>query len=450
MPDYSFIAQPQTSSGLQSLSSIMNTANAAQNLQMNNLNIQQKQQTLQADIERAKAESATAQAGAQVSGQTVGPKVTQEQQAAKQAEIKTNLAQYGLTGAYAAGARTATNALIQDPAVIAGDGPEIIKAIAKQRQVMIDSGVPADKAEANAAHLIALASAQPKAVRQFLANQIQTNLSPEGQAAQNLVPASTQQVPTQGLGPRGLPGVVSSNQFGEKQIGGMPVNGGQPGGPIVYPPNESAATQPEVEGIRANAQKLAAAAPNQHFNNKMILDLTPDAFTGTGSGKLANVMNAVGLNAFVPKSAADIGPATAQLRHFIALQVEQNAASQGANTDAARSLAATAVLPSDSPEKAIKAITKINDAYVTGHELYNTGMQAAVSNPQNQKGIFAARDFQNAWAQNFDPRIMLLENAAKSGDKAEISRLKSQLGPTGVKSLLQKAQTLRSLSQGQM
>lgn len=212
---------------------------------------------------------------------------------------------------------------------------------------------------------------------------------------------------------------------------------------MTLPTGETAQTAQALFALRDKAQADAALVPAQHFNNQQILSLTSDAFTGTGAGKLAKVLNSV-LLPFKNDAAAD----TAQLQHFLAQQIQNNAAAQGANTDAARALAERAVLPTESPEKATKAITRINDAYASGVELFNQGLVSAINSPGNQKDIFAARDFQNAWSANFDPRIMMLENAAKSNDKTEIARIKAQLGPNGMAELLRKAKVLQRLING--
>ena len=192
--------------------------------------------------------------------------------------------------------------------------------------------------------------------------------------------------------------------------------------------------------LGARSLQLAMDAP-------ILLKLSPEAFTGTGGGQLAKVLGAVGI-----QSTNSVSADTAQLKHFVSLQIEQNAAAQGANTDAARSLAASAVLPTDSPEQAIKNITKVNDGYVTGNELYSQGMNAAINNPNNQKDVFAARDFRNAWAKAFDPRIAMLENAQKAGDRETIERILGKPNtPTRValtKELKAKALTLQRLAQG--
>ena len=275
------------------------------------------------------------------------------------------------------------------------------------------------------------------------------NLPPGAAASTSIGPSERQTMTTDVLG---QPAVAVKDNNGTLSYQAPPGANYKP--VMRFPAGETAQTMPENQAIRAQANSLGAAAPTQHFNNKMILDLTPDAFTGTGGSKLANVMNTVGLGSFIPKSAADIGPATAQLRHFIALQVEQNASAQGANTDAARNLAAQAVLPSDSPEKAIKAITKVNDAYVTGNALYNQGLEAAIANPANQSGIYASRQFRNAWSAAFDPRVMMLKNAQQAGDQETINRV---LGPPGSaqraavsKELVPEVQAMHALETGQI
>jgi hypothetical protein len=136
---------------------------------------------------------------------------------------------------------------------------------------------------------------------------------------------------------------------------------------------------------------------------------------------------------------------TAQLRHFLALEVENNAKSIGANTDAARALAERAVLPTDTPGEAIKKITRINDAYVTAKELFNRGMDTAIKRADNSKDIFAVRDFQNAWTQNFDPNLVRLYNAFREGDKKEADAIAKELGPDRMKSLLPKYKALKGL-----
>lgn len=473
MPDYNFIAQPQVPDSFKTIGSMLNLATGAQQLktsqqeyQRGGIQLQKERALLQPGIEQSQAQSATAVQGA------------------VQADLATKQKQQGIVADVLGGFQ-------QDPRLTSGNPDEGMKALVEMRKQIIARGVPEANAEWGVSQLMSKAHEPNAFTKDGLIVQGINNLTraaagagvqagvinapvsmvptPSGSIApiqtQPGAPGAIQPVPIsslQGSGviPAGIP--PSQTQTAATDVLGQPViaekdQRGQinykapPGSsyhPVMqFPAGESAQTMPEVQAIRTGANVALSSAPAQHFNNKMILDLAPDAFTGTGGGKISKVLGAVGL-----QTTNNVSSDTAQLQHFIGLQIENNAKAQGANTDAARSLAAQAVLPTDSPEKAIKSITKVNDAYVTGNELYGKGLEAAISNPNNQAGIFAARQFKNAWASNFDPRITLLENAQKAGDKETINRV---LG-TGaqrvqtIKDLTQKAKTLQALTQGQM
>jgi hypothetical protein len=417
MPDYGFISQVQTPNALSNIGSILQAANGA-------ISLKKAQATLPAEIAGVQAQSQTAQTQAK----SAAFKLSQEQAQRVQDDF---------------------NSIAQDPIVAAAaqeQDPTRLQQYSQKMQSLLDqhaafargAGVPDEVVGPWYQKYSQVIQQSPQSVQQLVAQRQQAGVGASGQVAQTQVPASAQQTPGTAMGPRGVPTVVQKGQFGTVQQNAMPVQGQTTNAPLTYPQGESPQTAAPLYALRDQAQAAAAQAPAQHFNNKQILDLTPDAFTGTGSGKLASVMNSVGLSEFIPKSAADIGPATAQLRHFIALQVENNASSMGANTDAARQLAANAVLPSDSPGEAIKKITKVNDAYVSGAEAFNKGMQAAITSPDNQKDIFAARDFQNQWSQTFDPMVYILKNAKASGDNGTIDRV---LGKPGSKERASKAAT---------
>jgi hypothetical protein len=98
---------------------------------------------------------------------------------------------------------------------------------------------------------------------------------------------------------------------------------------------------------------------------------------------------------------------------------------------------------------AIKKITKLNDAIVSGNEAYQPGLEKAI-NADPSRGVLVKREYDQAWAQNFDPRIMMIYNATKSGDKQEVNSIITQMGGKSspqVKELMKKAQNLHNLSQ---
>ena len=485
MPDYSYLAKPQTGGGLETLSNVLGMARGATALQ-------RERGTLSADIERAKAESSRAVTEADVSKRTAQPRI--EQQEAHTATAKTGAAaaQWRLDADQATKGYEIAAGIAQDPAVVKGDSRGSMEALMRAEEQMRNLKIPEGTIRAQMAPLYMTAAHKPEGLRQMLDNIVRSGSGVQTQAGVINTPVSPVQTPSGAIAPLQLqPGAqggvqpvpISATQQpanAPPQPGiippGIPPSGverqsvdalGRPvierkdqAGAISYapppgsqykplmtlPPGETPATATPLLALRDKAQEVAAHAPEQRFNNRQILELTDDAFTGTGSPKLASLLNSVGLSQFVPKKPEDMAAATSQLQHFIGLQIQQNAAAQGANTDAARQLAAQAVLPVNTPAQAIKAITKINDAYVKGAEEFNKGMQAAINSPSNTKDIFAIRDFQNAWSANMDPRISLLQNAWESGDKKEIEKIKKELGPEGIKQLMTKARNLHNLS----
>lgn len=482
MPEYDIATRIQNPDSFRTIGSLLNFANQAQQLRMNSLNVQQKQETLPADIARIQAESEVAQ-------QTAQPKITQAQTEAKRS-------QFALSSEQSAKAMQIAGGYAQDPRIVSNDPNGIIDAATEIRSNLESIGVPKQTAEFWASQVSSRAH-QPGAALEFLRNAVRGAAGSVAQAGvvnnpatmiqtpggalapvqmQPGAPGGVQPVPISALQPQtaqpgvipagippaqiqtpttdvlGQPAIAEKNQQGVISFKAPPGSNYRP--VMQFPQGESTQTLPEVQVIRTQANALGQAAPGQHFNNKMILELTPDAFTGTGAGKLANIINSVFSANIAPEKLKDPAVAQSQLKHFISLAIQDNAKAQGANTDAARNIAEQAVLPTDSPEKAIKNITKVNDAYVTGNELYNAGMEAAINNPGNQSGVFAARQFRNAWARSFDPRIMLLENAQKTGDTETIDRI---LGPkdsarykSAVRELMPKVLTLQALSKGQM
>lgn len=482
MPDYGFIAQPQNQNTFQKIGEIINFARSGTALQ-------REQATLQADIERAKAESSSAGTAASLAAQTLAPRV--EQQAAQTATAKTQAAsaQWKLDSEQAGKLYELASGIAQDPAVVNGDSAGSVAALMRAEEIARAHKIPEDKIRVQFGPMYGMAAHNPAGLRQAMDNIIRggsgvqsqasvinapvtpvqaqsgaivpLQLQPGARGAVQPVPISSAQPNASGGAQPGVipPGIPPAQlqKPGTDALGRPVIEQRDQGGAISYlpppgsnykplmtlPPGETPDTAKPLLALREQAQAAAASVPSQRFNNRQIIGLADTAFTGTGSPELARVLNAVGIKNISGEASKD----TAQLQHFIALQIEKNAAAQGANTDAARALAAQAVLPGNTPGQTIKAITKINDAYATGTELFNRGIQATLNNPNNPKDVFAIRDFQNGWTANMDPRIFQLENAVKDGDKKEVENIKKQLGPEGIKQLTVKARNLQRLIQ---
>ena len=465
MPDYSFISQPQVPDSFRRIGEMIDFARGATELQ-------KSRATMEADIARAQAESSRQQTAASVEAQTAAPRVAQQEAKTAQSQTEAKGAAFKLSGEQNDAAMKMAGGYLQDPRITGPNADE--KSVMEVGREIYSNlrakGVPEDTADFWASQLKAKAH-DPAGAAQLLRNVTRANAGSGTQAgvinapltpvqtqagtkflqtqpgAQNAIPAGanlpvgvspvqSEQPATDALG---RPVIAKRDQAGALSFGPPPGSNYKP--LMTLPAGETPDTAKPLLALRDNAQAAAAAAPNQHFNNQQILKLADSAFTGTGSQEFSRLLNSVGLQKVTGDAAKD----TAQLQHFIALQIENNAAAQGANTDAARQLAAQAVLPGNTPAQTIKAITKINDAYSTGTELFNRGIQATLGNPNNAKDVFAIRDFQNAWTANMDPRIFQLENAVKAGDKAEVAKIKDQLGAAGIKQLATKARNLQSL-----
>lgn len=466
MPDYGFIAQQQQPDTFRRIGEMVNFARGLTDLQ-------QARATLPANIERARAESELARTAAGVAAATAQPRIEQQQAATAGAKTAAQTAQWNLDTGQAQKGYELLSGVAQDPAVNKGDSEGSVQALMHAEEAMRAHKIPEEKIRVLMGPIYSVAAHKPEALRQLLDNIVRGGSGAGTQAGvintpvqplstgRAIVPFQPQPGVAGGAGVvQGAPQipVAPSPQTREEMVtdvlgrpaikvqdnqGGLsfkPPNGSSYKPLMTLPAGETPDTAKPLLALRETSQAAAANVPAQHFNNRQILDLADTAFTGTGSDKLAQIMNAYGA-----RSSDNAASDTVKLQHFVNLQIVANAAAQGANTDQARQIAANAVIPGATPAQALKAITKINDAYATGTELFNKAMQATLANPGNQKDIFAIRDLQNAWAANMDPRIFQLENAVKAGDKAEVAALKKALGPQGINDLLRKARTLQTL-----
>jgi hypothetical protein len=160
---------------MKSISGMLNFAGQA-------ISVKKAAETLQSDISQRKAESERAGIETNVSRETAQPRIQTAQQTAQQQEVATNLSKFRLTGEYAQKARDIGNQLVSDPDVVNGNVAGILPKLLQARQMMVESGVPADVAEVNVAHLIGAAAANPKGFRQVLLNSIQAGVGAGGQA----------------------------------------------------------------------------------------------------------------------------------------------------------------------------------------------------------------------------------------------------------------------------
>jgi hypothetical protein len=237
----------------------------------------------------------------------------------------------------------------------------------------------------------------------------------------------------------GGPTVINKN--GQGQVTGItnaPTQGvyvPQPGDPQALP---------VLQAERDAARVQYSNAQLQHTNNQIVLDNIDNvAATGPLGVKARNLLSAYGVNAN-----SDAATAYDLVGKGLERSALQAAQSMGPGTNAGleaqiKANGSTAYTPA-----AIKEITKLNDAIVSGAQAYQPGLERAIAaNPS--AGAFAKRQYDEAWGANFDTKIFEMYNAAKSGDSTKLNSIVTGLGGKNspqFKALMDKASRLQQLS----
>lgn len=467
MADQNIALGVQVPDAMKSISGLLNFANQAQSLQSarqeyqrGGVALERERATLQPSIRSATAAADTAETGA---------KRALTQLNDEQANILLN----------------ETAALRTHPAVnstAAAGTPEFeqaaadtIKELRAAQQRAIDKGVPADKAAWQMSHIIARAD-KPGGVKGILDTITRAQSGPGAQAAVLNAPLSTvntgTEIKTAQLQP-GAPGAVQpgatvaqtqvppgaqettergpdGNSYivtrtpsgaivGTRPLGG---NGGgaQPKMPVYSPGDQEAV--PALETERTNARNAVMMAPEIQQNVRGILQELPAISTGALGSTLNRLFSGAGI---AVKSAEERASAYDLVGKYLERNALQLAQSMGPHTNAGLdSVRASAGSTGYNPT-AITKLAELLGATVEGAQLYQPGLEKAIAaNPQ--RGVLTKREFDTAWGQNYDPRIMLLERAAKAGDAKAVNEIKGSLGAAGIAELRRKAQALQRLS----
>lgn len=307
------------------------------------------------------------------------------------------------------------------------------------------------------------------------------------QLARTTTPASTQEqqrrantsfvntgaatVPVSNTGDYGMPpgtqtGAGVANQVGpegRQAVTGNPLTGGMsiinrdangtitgitnpPTRGVYVPQPGDVQALPALQAERDSARTQYTAAGTQHENNRIVLaNIDNVGATGVAGPAWRNIASAFGFN---PGDAKDSATAYDMVGKGLERSALQAAQSMGPQTNAGLDAQIKANGSLGYTPQAIKEITKLNDALVTGTQSYQPGLERAIAaNPS--AGVFAKRQFDQAWGANFDPTIFRYYNAIKSGDTAEQQAIVKQLGglnSKGYNAMMQKAKNLQQLS----
>ncbi|HEX8106703.1 MAG TPA: hypothetical protein VF516_03195 [Kofleriaceae bacterium] len=206
---------------------------------------------------------------------------------------------------------------------------------------------------------------------------------------------------------------------------------------------------PVLEAERTSARNILSSAPIAHTTNKGILDeLNNVISTGQTGGFMAKVASITGASPVGGTDAERAASAYDLIGKYTERNALEAAKAMGPGTNAGLEAAIKANGSAAYNPTALKKITKLNDAIVSGAEMYQPGLEKAISaNPQ--RGVLAKREFDQAWAQNFDPLVMQIHNAQQAGDKAELQDLIKSIGgkdSARAKDVIRRAKNLEKLS----
>jgi len=214
------------------------------------------------------------------------------------------------------------------------------------------------------------------------------------------------------------------------------------------PAGETAETMALAKSIQLKANEAAQRVSQSQFNANQIIKLADEAATGRGADLLQGLTGGyAGLGLVGSTNMAD---ALNKLGHYMALETANLASASGLGTDAARGIAEKMTGTTSWTADAIKSTARINRAMSTGVDLFNQGVNNAVSQANNSP--FAARQFQNKWSQVADVNAFRLMDAIKNNDTVAGQELIKELGGVNspkLKQLKLKVSTINNMIGGQ-
>lgn len=240
-------------------------------------------------------------------------------------------------------------------------------------------------------------------------------------------------------GPRGE--ILATRPVPGSTTGAPAAGGGAPTGPVNLPPNETPQTRDALQAERGAVQAQVTNSGQMHQINRDVYSI---ADSGVQTGKLGGVINrlssAIGYN-LGEGEATDYNT----LGKMLARSNQQLAQSMGPHTNAGLAQQEAAGGTTDYDKNTIKKIASLNDALVTGVQMYQKGLENAISTG----GIFAKRQFDQQWGSTMDPDALRLKNAVDNGNKGQIEMILKEVGgkgSPGAIALGNKLKAIRSLA----
>lgn len=228
--------------------------------------------------------------------------------------------------------------------------------------------------------------------------------------------------------------------------GTAPPQGAAPPPTLPYVSPEDKASREPLEAQRNAARDAFVKQPDLRQNVRGVLsEIDEVSKTGTLGPTIQKYTSALGLMADSAEKKASAYDLVGKYLERIAIDQAQG---MGPHTNAGLESAKVASGSVGYNPTAIKKLAKLIDANAAGVQAYQPGLEKAIdSHPQ--KSVLAKREYDQAWGANYDPRIMLIQNASQTGDKAAIADILKQVGgpnSAGARELIKKARNIEALT----
>jgi hypothetical protein len=384
--------------------------------------------------------------------------------AVRKATAETGASELGLTKSQSELSKQMFGGLRNDPDILnAEKNPEAaVRKIIKFEALIENAGVPKTKIGPISSYLMNEAIKNPKALGSHLDTLIQAGMSPTGQQGlqnqeaielngvkynRNRITGALSPISMAGQPAPSVPKVpnvsttpnapASSSNLVRQD---MPIASGG----IPQMNTQQTARFEEGQLLQKESTNLAQAAAEAKQTSRKIKE-NISAASGSKPGQL---LRSAG------KYIAGSEELDELVKNLADNQMRQ-AALMGASqaTDQARSVVALANGSENITAGALAQIVQRADATSTALEKFNAGLNKYYETAGTYNGPIHARNFKQAWAANYDPRIFMVQNinsSDMSGAEKQIQLQAVLKGTTEAerKSLAKKAETIKRLERG--
>lgn len=382
--------------------------------------------------------------------------------AARKATAEAGSAELGLSEKQTEKLYGLAGGVLNDPRLKSKDANDVMGALYEAKQRATTYGLPAETVDGVFNPLFKVAQTNPSAVRQSINNIVDTQISPEGKRAMQtggtveINGVKYQYAPASGrleqIGAGGAsanpaapaapanPAAPAAPQASSLVRQDMPV----PSGGVPQMNTQQTARFEEGQTLQKESTALAQAAQEAKQTSRKIKENIAAA-AGSAPGQAL-------------RSAGKFIAGSEQLDELIKNLADnqmRQAALMGASsaTDQARQVVALANGSENITPQALAQIVQRADATSTALEKFNAGLNKYYEKAGTYNGPIHARNFKQSWAENYDPRIFMVQNINASDMSKAEKQGQLQLVLKGTtdeerRALAKKAETIKRLERG--